>query len=305
MPNISKNIMPNFKSYFVITVLSAVLSGCLWPFQYDSGDDYEPFDPEPVSLDGVQTSDIRLRVNTTLFEDADSIELLANLSTSEYAPLLLGLESTLELQVLDDQGLYQAAEVTELEPLVAGARFRVPSPIVPVSYRLMLNRSNTEVVELFNMELKAKVSSESTARNTTYGNGDSFEFTWMSYDSNGRVDTVPPGWIQYRLDCGNPFVNRETIGSRVIYGSVNLSEDDGFNTAPTIFDVDTVLSEHDITNFPCELYFERQFYVYQEANKYFLFSGDFGSKIGAADLSGNDLGFSVKAKIYTITVEGN
>ena len=219
--------------------------------------------------------------------------------------MLLGLDSTLELHILDGQGAYQPVEVSEFEALDVGARFRVPSPTVPVSYRLILNRSNMEVVELFNIELKAKVSSESTAINTTYGNGDSFEFAWMSYDSNGRLDAVPPGWIRYRLDCGNPFVNRDTVGSRVIISSVNLSEDKGFDTEPTIFDVDAILSEHDITNFPCELYLERVFYVYRESNNYFLFSGSFGGKIGTADYSGNDFGFSVNAKIYTVTVEGN
>jgi hypothetical protein len=297
--------MSNFKAFFSITLLSAILYGCGWPFYSSSDNNYEPFDPEPVSLDSVQTSDIRLSVNTALFEDEDSLEVLANLRTAEYEPLLLGLDATLELHVLTDQGAYQPVEVSEYEALDAGARFKVPSPIAPVSYRLLLNRSNTEIVELFNFELRAKVSSESTAINTTYGNGDSFEFTWMSYDSNGRLDTVPPGWIRYRLECGNPFVSRETVGSRVIISSVDLSEDNGLDTEPTIFDVDTVLSEHAITNFPCELYLERVFYVYKESNNYFLFSGSFGSEIGTADYPGNSYGFSAYAKIYTITVEGN
>lgn len=300
-----ENNMSNSKALLTVALLSAILSGCGWPFYSSSDNNSEIFDPEPVSLDGVQTSDIRLSVYTALFEDEDSIEVLARLRTSEYEPLLLGPDSKLELHVLDEQGAYKAAEVSEFEALDAGARFRVPAPIVPVSYRLMLNRSNTEVVELFNMELKAKVSSESTAINTTYGNHDSFEFTWMSYDSNGRLFAVPPGWIRYRLECGNPFVNRDTVGSRVVIGSVDLSEDKGLDTLPTIFDVDAIMSEHDITNFPCELYLERVFYVYQESNKYFLFSGSFGDKIGTAEFSGNELGFSVNAKIYTVTVEGN
>ena len=295
--------MSKFKAIFAIAAFSAILSGCLFPTSSD--DNYEPFDPDPVNLEDVSTSNIRARVSTTLFEDEDSMEVVAKLRTSDYAPLLLGLESTLELQVLDDQGVYQSALVTEYESLDAGARFRVPSPLAPVSYRLMLNRSETDVVELFNMELEGKLSSESTARNTTYGNGDIFEFTWMSYDSNGRINAVPPGWIQYRLECGNPFVSRETPGSRIIIDSVDLSEDTGFDTAPTIFDVDAVLSEHNITNFPCELYLERIFYTFQESVNYFLFSGSFGSNITTEDFSANNFTFSVKAKIYTVTVEGN
>ncbi len=292
--------MPNVKATIAIAVVSAIISGCLLPFS----DDYsEPFDPEPVNLDGVPTSDIRLGVNTVLFEVEDSIEVRASLRTSEFEPLLLGLESTLELHVLDAQGVYQPAEVTEYEALVSGARFKMPAPIVPVSYRLILNRSNTEVVELFNLELDAKVSTESTARNTTYGSADMFEFTWMSYDSNGRLDTVPPGWLRYRLDCGDPFVDRETTGSRVIHGTVDLSDDKGLDTEPTIFDVDAIMGEHDITNLPCELYLERVFYVYQEVDDYFLFSGSFGSEIGSASLFGNSYGFSVNAKIYRVTVE--
>jgi len=294
------------KAFFSITLLSAILSGCGWPF-YSSDDNYEPFDPEPVSLDSVQTSDIRLSVNTALFEAEDSIEVLANLRTSEYAPLLLGLDATLELHVLTDQGAYQPVELSEYEALDAGARFKVLSPIAPVSYRLLLNRSNMEAIELFNIELKAKVSSESTAINTTYGNGDSFDFTWMSYDANGRLDTVPPGWIRYRLECGNPFVSRETAGSRVIISSVDISEDNGLDTEPTNFDVDAVLSEHAITNFPCELYLERVFYVYMELDNYFLFSGSFSNLIDKENHSdpANNYGFSVSGKIYVVTVEGN
>lgn len=296
--------MPKLSAVLVVTALSVFLSGCPWPLQDSSSGTYKPFEPEPVSLEDVPTSEIRLSVHTTLNEEEDSVEVVAKLRTSEFAPLLLGADSTLELHVSDGQGFYFPTEVTEYESFEDGARFQVPSPIVPVNFRLLLNRATTEVVELFNIELTAKISTNSTARNATYGSGDRFEFSWRSYNSNGSIDSVPPGWILYRLECGNPFVNRDTPGSRVIIGTVGLSDDRGLDTEPTVFDVDATLSEYDISNFPCELYLERVFYVYQESNNYFLFTGSFGSKIGTVDSLGNNFGFSVDAKVYVVTVEG-
>lgn len=298
------NTMPKFRAVLAVTALSVFLSGCPWPFQDSSSGYHEPFEPEPVSLEDVATSEIRLSVHSTLIEEEDSVEVVVNLRTSEYAPLLLGAESTLELHVSDGQGIYYPAEVTGYEYLDAGARFKLPAPIVPIRYRVLLNRSNTEVAELFNIELNAKISTESTARNATFGNGDIFEFSWHSHDSNGSLDSVPPGWILYRLECGNPFVERDTPGSRVIIGTVGLSESRGLDTEPTVFDVDAVLGEYNISNFPCELYLERIFYLYQESNNYFLFTGSFGSKIGTADSPANNFGFSVDAKVYVVTVEG-
>ena len=125
--------MSNLKFLFTVTLFSAILSGCGWPFYSPSSDNSEPFDPDPVSLEGVQTSEIRLSVYTTLYEEEDSIEVLAKLRTSEYEPLLLGIESKLELHILSEQGTYQPVVVSEFEALDVGARFKVPSPTA-VSY---------------------------------------------------------------------------------------------------------------------------------------------------------------------------
>ena len=70
-------------------------------------------------------------------------------------------------------------------------------------------------------------------------------------------------------------------------------------------DVDAALSEHDITNFPCELFLERIFYLHPGENGYFPFSGTFGNDMESAEISGNDISFGVDAKIFTVTVEGN
>ena len=129
----------------IALTMSFALSGC---FPWPSGGT-----PDPVDLGSVATSEIEVFLAGTISEDR--FQLVASLRNSDDAALILDSGSSLKFQTLDELGVYQSLDSPEeTDPDFTG-RMDIPAYSAPATYRLILNRSNGEEVELFNVLLKS------------------------------------------------------------------------------------------------------------------------------------------------------
>lgn len=249
-------------------------------------------EPDPVDLGSVATSEIEVYPYGTIDEESDSFYLVARLLNSDRASLFLDSGSSLEFQTLDDLGMYRSLDINETTMTVDTTEYSAPA-----TYRLMLNRSNGEEAELFNFLLKAKFKSNSTASDSTFGNGDVFEFDWGFYVEDNMLDIFSEGGLEYFLACGNESFS----------GYMNVENNSGIRTSPFLVNIDEIILQNNPTEFPCTATFSRHYYLVDAENAYKILTGDTGDSTSEPRQIGNGDGFnlSVNPREYKIVVNGD
>lgn len=287
------NILKLIRFQFVLLALAIPfsLSGCYpWP----SGGE----DPDPVNLESVATSEIEIYLESAVFEELDRFRLTVLLSDQDDAPLLLDTDSSLDFQILDEVGTYRSLDFPEEGITTFESRFDITAYSAPATYRLMLNRSNGEEVELVNFVLKAKFKSNSTIGNaTTFGNGDIFEFDWGFYDQDNVLDIYPQGGLRYSLECENERFD----------GNMQVERNSGLVASPFLVHIDDIIPQSSSIEFPCMATFIRDYYLFEPENAYKILSGDIGSSTSRPRQIGNgaDLHLEVYPKKYEIVINSN
>lgn len=284
----------------VVLAISFALSGC---FPWPSGGE----DPEPVELESVATSEIRVNSRAAIYEETDNFVLTVSFSNSDQAPLLLDSGSSMDFQILDDQGMYRSLDAIEEYLPESTYRFTIDEYSAPATYQLMLSRSNGEEVELLNFTLKAKFQSNSTIENTaTFGNGDSAEFDWGFYDEDEMIDIYHQGGLHYTLKCANEdFI-----------GHFDIERNTGIKASPYFQNIDDLVpqsfpieyfAEDFAIEFPCTASIRRSYILSAPENDYKILSGYKGSETALPGQIGNGAGLSVNVvpKTYEIVIYGN
>lgn len=249
-------------------------------------------EPDPVDLGSVATSEIEVHPYGTIDEESDSFYVVAQLLNSDRASLFLDAGSSLEFQTIDDLGMYRSLDIAETIMSVDTTEYSAPA-----TYRLMLNRSNGEEVELFNFLLKAKFKSNSTVKDTTFGNGDVFEFDWGFYVEDTMLDIYPEGGLEYFLECGNERFS----------GYMNVERNSGIKASPFLVNIDEIILQNSPTEFPCMATFSRYYYLTDAENSYKILAGDTGSSTSEPRQFGNGDGFNlnVNPKKYKIVINSD